>query len=216
MPAVLLCVATNQLSEPAPKAAAPCDTCLQPARVAGWDMALPALQVLAVPPVLEAHALEGAALKLLASPQDLEVRAACLPALHNALLELAMAWQACRRCACLEQARASNYSQRRDCFCAECKQFCRPELRFSAGARTYLHLPARLQEDSWDVLVVATASSSSASEGVATLGVLVSQPEWGFEAQQELPSPGGPVEDACLQRLQVRVFTSSTANGRVR
>ena len=59
------------------------------------------------------------------------------------------------------------------------------------------------QEDSWDGLVVATASASTASEGVVVHGQLVSEPEWSFEAQQELPSPGGPIEDACLQHQQV-------------
>ena len=64
------------------------------------------------------------------------------------------------------------------------------------------------------MLVVATASSTSASEGVVVHAELVSEPEWGWEVQQVLASPGGPIEDVCLQRQQVKSHDQPVQDGR--
>ena len=53
------------------------------------------------------------------------------------------------------------------------------------------------------MLVVATAPASGVGEGVVVRGMLLSTPEWEFE-EQAVITPGGAIQDACLQQLQVR------------
>ena len=59
-----------------------------------------------------------------------------------------------------------------------------------------------MQEEDWDVLVVATAPASGLGKGCVVRGILLSTPEWEFE-EQALITPKEPLRDACLQQLQV-------------
>ena len=58
-----------------------------------------------------------------------------------------------------------------------------------------------VQEEDWDVLVVATAPASGLGKGCVVRGILLSTPEWEFE-EQALITPDEPLQDACLQQLQ--------------
>ena len=56
------------------------------------------------------------------------------------------------------------------------------------------------------MLVVATAPASGVGEGGVVRGMLLSTPEWEFE-EQAVITPGGAIQDACLQQLQVHLIT---------
>ena len=61
-----------------------------------------------------------------------------------------------------------------------------------------------VQEEDWDVLVVAAFPASGIGHGCVVRGILLSNPDWEFE-EQAVITPAGPIQDACLQQLQVRL-----------
>ena len=52
------------------------------------------------------------------------------------------------------------------------------------------------------MLVVATAPASGMGKACVVRGILLSTPEWEFE-EQAIITPEEPLQDACLQQLQV-------------